>query len=287
MKLDSSNFPIYLPEKEQTSVLRLGLQNFRENDWIFPAKDLNVFQKHKTELGVSQSEECFAQTQKSVAAQCEFYDHLLQHLLARPKLDYSRLGNQLIHKQEKLISEIGDKNLWEASLWVPEDFCLLEKEKEGYVMTAASVCSPSNWILQDKIGQTVDFIHDPVPEYDSLLSEKVNRFLEGLSSGRFLLRYNWSIQSGNELFWRDDLNPNFAVVDSSSPNLYWRIERQTFLRLPASKAIVFGIRVFLHSFDKLRNIAGFHQAIEQLLAQLPATQKCYKGLATLTPKKVL
>lgn len=280
MKLDSSNFPIYLPEKEQTSVLRLGLQNCRPDDWIFPAKDLNVFQRHKTELGVSRSEECFAQTQKSVAAQCEFYDYLLQHLLANPKLNYSRLGNQLIHEQEKLTWEIGNKNLWEASLWVPEDFCLLEKEKNGYVVTAASVCSPSNWVLQDKIGQTVDFIHDPVPEYDSLLSEKVNRFLGGLNSGRVLLRYNWSIQSGNELFWRDDLNPNSAVVDSSSPNLYWRIERQTFVRLPASKAIVFGIRVFLHSFDKLRNIEGFDQAIEQLLAQLPATQKCYKGLAT-------
>jgi hypothetical protein len=280
MKLDSSNSPIYLPEKEQTSVLRLGFENCAPDDWIFPTEDLNLIHRHKIELGVSRSEECFAQTQGSVPAQCEFHDFLLQHLLAKPKLGYSRLGTQLIHEQEKLTWEIEDKNLWKASLWVPEDFCLLEKGKKGYVMTAASVCSPSNWALQDKIGQTVDFIHDPVPEYDSLLSEKVNRFLEGLNRGRVLLRYNWSIQSGNELFWRDDLNPNSAVVDSSSPNLYWRIERQTFVRLPASKSIVFGIRVFLHSFDKLRNIEGFHQAIEQLLAQLPATQKCYKGLAT-------
>ena len=280
MQLDSSNVPIYLPEKEQTSVLRLGFENCSGDDWIFSAKDLNVFQRHKTELGISRSEECFAQTQGSVAAQCEFHDFLLRHLLTKPKSGYSRKGNQLIHEQEKLTWKIEDKNLWEASLWVPEDFCLLEKGKKGYVMTAASVCSPSNWALQGTIGQTVDFIHDPVPEYDSLLSEKVNRFLEGLNRGRVLLRYNWSIQSGNELFWRDDLNPNSAVVDSSSPNLYWRIERQTFVRLPASKAIVFGIRVFLHSFDKLRNIEGFHQAIEQLLAQLPATQKCYKGLTT-------
>ena len=280
MQLDSSNVPIYLPEKEQTSVLRLGFENCSGDDWIFSAKDLNVFQRHKTELGISRSEECFAQTQGSVAAQCEFHDFLLRHLLTKPKSSYSRKGNQLIHEQEKLTWKIEDKNLWEASLWVPEDFCLLEKEKNGYVMTAASVCSPSNWILQEKIGQTVDFIHDPVPEYDSLLSEKVNRFLVGLNSGRVLLRYNWSIQSGNELFWRDDLNPNSAVVDSSSPNLYWRIERQTFVRLPASKAIVFGIRVFLHSFDKLRNIEGFNQSIEQLFTQLPETQKRYKGLAT-------
>jgi hypothetical protein len=147
-------------------------------------------------------------------------------------------------------------------------------------MTAASVCSPSNWILKEKIGQSVDFIHDPVPDYDSILSERVNRFLEGMASDRVLLRYNWSIQSGNALFWHDDLNPTLAVVKSSSPNLYWRIERQTFIRLPLSRAIVFGIRIFLHSFDSLRNIKGFDQSIEQLLSQLPDSQKRYKGLAT-------
>jgi hypothetical protein len=280
MQLDSSNVPIYLPEKEQTSVLRLGFENCSGDDWIFSAKDLNVFQRHKTELGISRSEECFAQTQGSVAAQCEFHDFLLRHLLTKPKSGYSRKGNQLIHEQEKLTWKIEDKNLWEASLWVPEDFCLLEKEKNGYVMTAASVCSPSNWILQEKIGQTVDFIHNPVPGYNKHLSKRVNRFLEGIPRHRVLLRYNWSIQSDNELFWRDDLNPNSDFVNSSNPNLYWRIERQTFVRLPTSGAIVFGIRVFLHSFDSLRNIEGFNQSIEQLFTQLPETQKRYKGLAT-------
>jgi hypothetical protein len=280
MQLDSFNVPIYLPEKEQTSVLRLGFENCSGDDWIFSTKDLNVFQRHKTELGISRSEECFAQTQGSVAAQCEFHDFLLRHLLTKPKSSYSRKGNQLIHEQEKLTWKIEDKNLWEASLWVPEDFCLLEKEKNGYVMTAASVCSPSNWILQEKIGQTVDFIHNPVPGYNKHLSKRVNRFLEGIPRHRVLLRYNWSIQSDNELFWRDDLNPNSDFVNSSNPNLYWRIERQTFVRLPTSGAIVFGIRVFLHSFDSLRNIEGFNQSIEQLFTQLPETQKRYKGLAT-------
>jgi len=280
MQLDSSNVPIYLPEKEQISVLRLGFENCSGDDWIFSAKDLNVFQRHKRELVISRSEECFSQTQGSVAAQCEFHDFLLRYLLTKPKSGYSRKGNQLIHEQEKLTWKIEDKNLWEASLWVPEDFCLLEKEKNGYVMTAASVCSPSNWILQEKIGQTVDFIHNPVPGYNKHLSKRVNRFLEGIPRHRVLLRYNWSIQSDNELFWRDDLNPNSDFVNSSNPNLYWRIERQTFVRLPTSGAIVFGIRVFLHSFDSLRNIEGFNQSIEQLFTQLPETQKRYKGLAT-------
>ena len=284
MNLDSSNSPVYLPEKEQTSVLRLGFENCAADDWILYASDLNVFRRHKIELDILRSDECYAESKGSTEAQSEFYDLLLQHLLANTGLGYSRTGKQLIHEQEKLTwdlcSEINNKKLWQASLWVPEDFCLLEKIDNDYVMTAASVCSPSNWVLREKIGQTVDFIHGPVPDYDSILSERVNRFLEGMGSGRVLLRYNWSIQSGNELFWRDDLNPTLDVLNSHSPILYWRVERQTFIRLPISGAIVFGIRIFLHSFDSLRDIEGFDQSIEQLLSQLPASQKHYKGLAT-------
>ncbi len=280
MKLDSSNPPIYLPNKEQTSVLQLGFENCSENEWISPAIDLPVFYKHKLELSQSKIDECYAFTQQSVAAQQEFHDVLLHHLCVNPRLGYSRVDKQLLHRQEKLAWEIDDKKLWQASLWVPEDFCLLEKKADGYVMTAASVCSPSNWNLQKKIGQTVDAIHGPVPDYDRVLSERVNRFLGGMRSGRVLLRYNWSIQSGNELFWRDDLHPTPGVLKSDSPNVYWRIERQTFTRLPISGVIVFGIRVFLHSFDSLRDIEGFDESIEQLLSQLPAIQKRYKGLAT-------
>lgn len=283
MKLDSSNSPIYLPEKEQSSVLRLGFESCAAEDWILIPSDLNVFQRHKIELDISRSKECYAESQGSTEAQSEFHDFLLQHLLVNTALGYSRIGEQLIHKKEKLAwdinSEIEDKKLWQASLWVPEDFCLLERRADSYVMSAASVCSPSNWNLQEKIGQTVDLIHGPVPDYDSVLAERVNRFLEGMGSGRVLQRYNWSIQPGNELFWRDDLNPTLGTISSTSQNLYWRIERQTFIRLPLSGAIVFGIRIFLHSFDSLREIDGFDAAIEQLLAQLPDSQKRYKGIS--------
>ncbi|PCI80241.1 MAG: hypothetical protein COB20_03395 [SAR86 cluster bacterium] len=280
MKLNSSNSPIYLPDKEQTSILRLGFENCAGGDWIFPTADLNVFHSHKTDLSISRNDECFAETQESAGAQIEFYDFLLQHLLTNSQLGYSKRENCLVHARENLRWVIEDRNLWLASLWVPEDFCLLEKKENGYVMTAASVCSPSNWILQEKIGQTVEFIHDPVPDYDSILSERVNRFLAGMRSDRVMLRYNWSIQSGNELLWRDDLNPMLDAAGIRHSNLYWRIERQTFIRLPRSGVVVFGIRVFLYSFNILRNIKGFDQSIEQLLSQLSEAEKQYKGLAT-------
>ncbi|GJM13525.1 MAG: hypothetical protein DHS20C12_19280 [Pseudohongiella sp.] len=279
MKLDSTNSPVYLPDKEQTSVLRLGIKNYSVGDWIFPPNDLNVFLNHKRELDRLHGNECYAESQCSTGVQREFHDFLLERLVARKEMGYSIRDGQLIHEREKLTWEIGPKHLRQAALWVPEDFCLLEERKSEYVMTAASVHSPSNWILREKVGQSVEFIHEPVPGYDGVLSERVNRFLLGLKQDRVVLRYNWSIQDNNELFWRDDLDSDPGQVNSTRPGQYWRIERQTFLRLPESKAVVFGIRIFLHSFDSIRESDSFNHSLKQLLAQLPEDQKHYKGLA--------
>jgi Haem-dependent oxidative N-demethylase, alpha subunit-like len=278
MNLNSSNTPIYLPDSEQSSVLRLGFENCATEDWIFPACDLNRFHRHKIGLHDSQQAECTAESSGSEDTQHEFHDFLLQHLLVNKKLGYAKSGDLLTHKQAGLTWQIQQRNLWQASLWIPEDICLLEASGDRYVMTAASVCSPSNWVLREKIGQTVDFIHEPVPDYDKVLSQRVNRFLSGLGTERVMLRYNWSIQAGNELFWRDDLKENITAVEIDNPNAYWRIERQTFIRLPDSGAIVFGIRLFLHSFAKLQLQSGFNESVTKLVSQLPEKQRVYKGL---------
>lgn len=278
MILDSSNPPVYLPDKNQDSVLRLGIENRDLSDWIYAANELNVFHRHKKELNRTQGQCYHAEMERSAAVQAEFHDHLLQHLCQNPHLGYRRDGDKLVHEAEDVSFTIEEKKLWPASLWVAEDFCLLEEVDGDYILSAASVCSPSNWFLEENIGRSVDFIHDPVPGYAEVLSERVNKFLKGVREGRVILRYNWSIQQENELFWRDEESPSISLNRDSTSNLYWRIERQTFLRLPVTGAIVFGIRIFLHSFESLRSHEGFDAAVEQLLAQLPREQKQYKSL---------
>jgi len=274
MQLNSSNSPIYLPQKDQDSILRLGLEHCAIDDWLFDPADLGVFHRHKLVLAETMPDGCQGATATSGPAQAEFHDFLLQHLLAHPSLGYSRNGSLLVHEAAGLSWQIERRELWPASLWIPEDICLMEETDDHYRLTAASVCSPSNWLLSEKIGQTVDRIHGPVPDYDAVLGTRVNRFLQGLRSERVMLRYNWSIQQGNELYWRS----NGSDIEENPAQKYWRIERQTFLRLPETGAIVFGIRIFLHSFESLSGVKGFDLAIKSLLAQLPNVQKHYKGL---------
>ena len=113
---------------------------------------------------------CYAEIAGSENAQAEFHDFLLQHLLQNPDSVTGERVRSLIQQREDLVWDIGEKKLWPASVWVAEDICLLEPRGDDFIMTAASVCSPSNWLLEDKIGQTVDFIHAPVPGYEEVLS---------------------------------------------------------------------------------------------------------------------
>lgn len=278
MKLKSSNSPIYLPEKEQKSVLRLGFKNCPQKDWIYPAVDLTTFYQHKLNTHSLLKEKCSSSLPQSGAAQKEFYALLLQHLIKNKKLGYHIEGEYLIHGEHNLRWELNETQLWQASLWVAEDFCLLEKVDNKYVMTAASICSPSNWNLEEKIGESIEKIHEDVPNYGKMLNSRVNRFHQGLTVRKPMLRFNWSVQRGNELLWRDESMQDPVHVNATSDNLYWRIERQTFLRLPLTGAIVFGVRIFLHSFKSMGNDNKFEDSISELITQLPLSEKQYKGL---------
>lgn len=273
MRLSSSNSPVYLPEKHQSSVLRLGLQTLAATDWIYPDDDLPIFLQHKTSFRHEHGEKCFQALKGSEAAQAELHDLLLGHLTAGQQAAYQIRGNTLLNSNRALEWELDEKRLWQASLWIAEDICLLEKHFDDYILTAASVCSPSRWKLEEKIGRSVDAIHSPVPGYSQALSERVRRLMDRLTPSKPLLRYNWSIQQGNELCWRSDLGQEIGPAEK-----YWRIERQTLLRLPQTGAIVFGIRVFLHSFEAMSQLHGFQNSLNRCLSQLADREKQYKSL---------
>jgi|TARA_B100000315_G_C14561333_1_gene580730 hypothetical protein len=182
-------------------------------------------------------------------------------------------GNSLTHPGYALEWDKSLTDLWHSSLWIQEDICILELIDDDYCLTAASVCSPSNWKMEEKIGCTVDVIHDPVPGYQDKIAAKVNRLLHGIKVDKPVQRLNWSIQPGADMFWRADLKGYSGVNDK-----YWRVERQTFLRLPETQAVVFRIRVFMHSFEVMIQFPDFQKNISNILQQLPQEQKSYKNL---------
>ena len=115
-----------------------------------------------------------------------------------------------------------------------EDFCLLEKQRDQHVLTAAALCFPARWKLAEKLGRPLTGIHVPVAEYDENIARRVQRMFDGLQVGRPIWR-------ANALYFQDPalFQPNKPTA--FEPPEYFRSEFQVLRRLPETRAIVFSI----------------------------------------------
>ena len=242
------------------------------SQWILVDEDLPQFLDHKLEQRVLHKAMVYQALPESTRAQAEFHKVLRQHLVQNNNYRLNDIHG-LANRKHSLTWDDRIKDLWHCSLWIQEDICLLENIGKEYVLTAASVCSPSNWNMPSKVGQSVEMLHAPVPGYKKEMSDRVNKLLLGLKPNKPLQRLNWSIQLGGELFWRSDVSNHEDNVEK-----YWRVERQTLIRLPDTKAIVFGIRVFLHSFSEMSRYPNFNPSIFEIIEALPHAEAKYKNL---------
>jgi hypothetical protein len=272
MILKSKVKPQFFPDQGQTTVLKMGLQPMPLSQWILVDEDLPQFLDHKLEQRVLHKAMVYQALPESTRAQAEFHKVLRQHLVQNNNYRLNDIHG-LANRKHSLTWDDRIKDLWHCSLWIQEDICLLENIGKEYVLTAASVCSPSNWNMPSKVGQSVEMLHAPVPGYKKEMSDRVNKLLLGLKPNKPLQRLNWSIQMGGELFWRSDVSNHEDNVEK-----YWRVERQTLIRLPDTKAIVFGIRVFLHSFSEMSRYPNFNQSIFEIIEALPHAEAKYKNL---------
>ncbi|HEX4174140.1 MAG TPA: DUF3445 domain-containing protein, partial [Acetobacteraceae bacterium] len=143
-----------------------------------------------------------------------------------------------------------------AGRLVQEDLCVIQHGDDGPIFTAAVLCFPSRWRLNEKLGKPLAAVHRPVPHYAERLAAPVDRFMARVKPGHIASRLNWSVLDNPAMFqptgkWREESNPA-VTSDNAGEHLYLRVERQTLRRLPQSGAILFGIRV--HSYQLARAI---------------------------------
>jgi hypothetical protein len=129
---------------------------------------------------------------------------------------------------------------------IPDDLLLLWRPAPGapYRLLAASLCSPSFWRLEDKLGGTLAAVHAPVQGVSSRLLERMTHFFEHLPHERGFVRRNWSVHPKALRFEPDPARGS----EDPGPGADWfiRSERQTVRRL-AEDLVLFTVRVDLHA----------------------------------------
>ncbi|MFO7919381.1 MAG: DUF3445 domain-containing protein [Nioella sp.] len=142
----------------------------------------------------------------------------------------------------------GDHPLVTAARLVQEDLCLLVQPDGAaeHVMTAAVLCFPASWTLAEKIGRPLTAIHGPVAEYDAGLARRVQRLFDALHPDRPLWRANALLYHDPALYQpRREDDPRTPPPGRAD---YLRSERQSLLRLPETRAVVFSIHTWVVPF---------------------------------------
>ncbi|MDB6094766.1 MAG: hypothetical protein JWM32_2328 [Verrucomicrobia bacterium] len=167
------------------------------------------------------------------------------------------------------------------------DMLLLSPDATGaFRLQGGALCFPTGWALEDKLGQSMDFIHGAVPGLNAALASPIHQFLSRLKPGVAFFRDNWGVVASDEL----NLHPARQIAAPSLPldleHLWLRVEHQALLALPHTKGVLFGIRIALHRLDEVVRdptvAAGFRHA----LATMPPEMAVYKRLDGIREKLI-
>ena len=169
-----------------------------------------------------------------------------------------------------------------AGRLVQEDLCLLRLTPEGPVLDAAVLCFPSRWSLAEKLGQPLATIHTRVPFYGERLARPVDRLMPKLRDGKLVVRLNWGITDDPALYaesrkFRREHNPDVTATNAGE-TVWLRVERQTLRLLPASGAVLFGIRSHLYLVGQLAADRQVAADLAAALRGLPDEMALYKSL---------
>lgn len=246
----------------------MGLKRLdSESIWLDPEADRVHWRAHKLERRWSLRGKVWQILPEAVDAACELAD-LVADTAFTP---ISRAGLRAFRPEERL---------WQASLAIPEDLVVMVPDGEAYRLGAASLCSPSHWRLEEKIGRTMREIHDPIPGIHDVLSPRIDRFFATQREDFPIERYNWSLQDDTALYALPTHDEATVTADAA---LWYRVERQTLRRLPETGALAFTIRVYMNPLASLLAVEG---ALPALLAAVDATPPAladYKGFDRLAP----
>lgn len=125
---------------------------------------------------------------------------------------------------------------------VQEDLCLMQKTGDEHVLTAASLCFPASWTLDEKIGRPLSHIHHTVKPYDPDIARRVQRMFDVIRPEQSLWRMNALVYVNPDLHQPARLG---APRTNRRGGQFVRAERQTLKRLPLSQAVLFAIHTYV------------------------------------------
>jgi len=226
-------------DEAQRSVARRslpGMQPVGGEDWITVDDAYTAQLAEKARLLETVPDAVLQVRAEAAIPMDELLDEVLTLLARRSDFQFSE--DQVIRPDGRSINIDRKYPLKTLSQLVQEDFCILQKIGEEHWLTAALLCFPASWTLAEKIGKPLTVIHTPVDSYDENIAKRVQRLFDAVRVGHPMWRANLLTYKDPALF-----QPRLEADPRNDDHIahFERSERQTILRLPKTKAVVFAI----------------------------------------------
>ncbi|KAG7813323.1 hypothetical protein KL921_000869 [Ogataea angusta] len=275
--------PFRVPYYQTMSIFKLDI-----NHWLDMDKYYIHYIEEKRRVFHTYGNEHIGWSPESTDACYELLDTVKKHMLKRYPLLFTTEDDG-VHVKNELTGEIldfseplKDHPLVYVSKLAKEDFYILQKGSDGeYRLAAAAVPFPGgSFKISEKIGKTVDAIHDVVPYYAEKLRTSMLRFFDKMAPADPVERASFYISWDHRLL----LNNIYAMkegekVDSSvlPTEFNVRVERQTLRRLPKTKAIIFTNHPIFYSIDEMKDEPLIPSLLRKILDEAPEKIMKYKN----------
>lgn len=252
--------PPYLPFLHGPLNLAPGLKPIDPETWLHPDTEAEAWLPEKRRLMRARRTEVFA----------------------------SRVDTGLLEQVAQQVSagrtlEAGwETPLEAAAAGVSDDICVLTKDEDGmWRLMAASLVAPTFWRLEEKMGEPLSGLHEPVPGANPGMVGRIHRMFDALRPGQVLERFNWTVQPGAERFTPSQAP--FKALAASLPEdealarLWLRVERQTISKLAGGGAVIFTIRVAIDPLRAALVVPGHREAFAAAWDGIDPVLADYKG----------
>lgn len=215
-----------------------GIAPLDPADWIIVDDAHAAQMAERARLLNTRRDRVLAMDDAARPAALELLDAVVAVLSHRP--DHAVSGGHLRRPDGGIVDLDRDDPMGTLGHLVQQDLCLMERRGDEHVLTAAVLCFPASWTLDEKFLRPLTGIHVPVHSYDDSMARRVQRLFDGVQVGRPLWRFNalWYADPTLHQPRREaDRRPERGAEEAQ----YLRTERQSLVRLPQTGAVVFGI----------------------------------------------
>lgn len=172
---------------------------------------------------------------------------------------------------------------------VQEDLVLVSADADA-AFVGGQLCFPNGWAIADRLGRSFMTIHERTPTTTMPSVHAGTRLLSAMKPGKTLWRMSWNFKLTDQLDLSTKYKPQYKAdfalraplltPETAGREIFVRIERQTFTRLPDSPFVLFGI----HTYNsRLETEAADPERARRILAVIRGAPEDVKRYKAITP----